>query len=143
MTSPTTLAPLHLHLPATLASVDAARLALLAHLAPLALERRAVYGLELVLEEVVLNICLHAYRDEPGHRFTLQASTEPGRVWLQFEDSGPAFDPLARDTPERPATLDDTVPGGLGLVLLRQHATHLAYQRLDGRNRLTLALPTA
>jgi anti-sigma regulatory factor (Ser/Thr protein kinase) len=37
-----------------------------------------------------------------------------------------------------PTPLDDAVPGGLGLLLVRKCARSVTYQRVDGNNRLTV-----
>ena len=103
--------------------------------------------LTLVLEELFTNTITHglgAESDAPV-RIALTASP-PCSVSLVFEDSGPAFDPLAAATP-RPAALDgafDARPvGGLGIHLVKQFASTQRYAREDGLNRLWLTLDRA
>ena len=53
-------------------------------------------------------------------------------------DDGHPFDPLAVPMPSLHADLEHRAVGGLGIFLLRQLADHVAYERRDGTNRLTL-----
>jgi serine/threonine-protein kinase RsbW len=55
-----------------------------------------------------------------------------------IEDRGPPFDPRAAQPPARPGSLDDAVPGGLGLLLIRSFASEIDYETVPGGNRLTL-----
>jgi anti-sigma regulatory factor (Ser/Thr protein kinase) len=131
---------LQLTLPAEAASVERARHAVQAHLAPLALAPRAAYRLELVLEETVMNLATHAFPAGGGH-FDLQVDVVDGKeLVLRFSDDGIAFDPVQAAVPARPASLEAAVPGGLGLMLVRRNAQRIDYRRRDGRNVLTVAL---
>jgi anti-sigma regulatory factor (Ser/Thr protein kinase) len=132
--------PLQLRLPAELAAVERARAAVLAHLEPLALGARAVYAIELVIEETVTNIARHAYRGEAGHAFELAVDAAGDDIVLRFEDEGAPFDPRGAPAPARPATLDEAVPGGLGIELVRRYARRVGYERRAGRNVLTVAI---
>jgi anti-sigma regulatory factor (Ser/Thr protein kinase) len=54
-------------------------------------------------------------------------------------DDGRPFDPRAQEAPQRPADLESAQIGGLGITLMRNFATGIAYRRTDGTNRLTLS----
>ena len=103
--------------------------------------------LTLVLEELFTNTITHGFGAESDAtvRIALTASHAQS-VSLIFEDTGPAFDPLAADTP-RPHTLDGAFGarpvGGLGIHLVKQFASAQRYAREDGRNRLWLTLDSA
>lgn len=133
---------LALRLPAEVASVETARLAVLGHLPPGCLSPRERFDLELVLEELIMNLTLHAYRGaaEPGW-FDLSAERLPGGVLrLVLEDDGADFDAATAVAAPAPASLEAAPVGGLGLVLVRQRALRLAHQRKAGRNRLEVDL---
>ena len=111
------------------------------------IDPRVASRLRLVIEELFTNTITHglgAESDAPV-RIALTASP-PCSVSLVFEDSGPAFDPLAAATP-RPAAPDgafDARPvGGLGIHLVKQFASAQRYVREDGLNRLWLTLDDA
>jgi serine/threonine-protein kinase RsbW/sigma-B regulation protein RsbU (phosphoserine phosphatase) len=120
------------------AALEPARQALLGFLSPLALSPKAVYGIELVLEEVLMNAVSYAYPEGGEHAIELTVVVRPDHVALHFEDDGVAFDPLQAPLPVQPPTIDDASPGGRGLLLVRSFAKAATYQRSGGRNRLTI-----
>ena len=120
------------------AALETARLALLDHLAGRALSARTVYRLELVLEEILMNLLSHAHPAGGVHVIEFTAQVQPAAVVLTFSDDGIPFDPLQQPLAERPRSLDTAVPGGLGLLLTRKAVSDARYERVDGRNWLTL-----
>jgi len=64
-------------------------------------------------------------------------------VTITIEDHGAAFDPREVPPPPVPSRIDEAVIGGLGVHLMRHFAQDLAYQRLDGVNRLILRFDLA
>jgi anti-sigma regulatory factor (Ser/Thr protein kinase) len=132
-------AGLQLRLAASPAGVGDAQPALRAFLdesaVPAALADRA----ELLFEEVVMNVHMHGFDDPAAAEVVLHAAGGPGGCTLVFEDAGRPFDPTAGDLAERASTLEDAIPGGLGLVLLRRLASRIEYQRLPhGLNQVTV-----
>lgn len=119
---------------------DATRHAVLDFLAPHEPSAQTRYKVELILEETLMNVIWHAFRDEAEHRINVRVKVEPQQIVLQFEDDGIAFDPLTASEPVAPASLDDAVPGGLGLLLVRKLSTSVGYERREGRNRLTITV---
>jgi len=96
----------------------------------------------LALEELVTNTIEHGFGIESDApiRVALTA-TNPHSVSIAFEDTAPAFDPLAHDA-HRPAAVGDafdTRPiGGLGIHLVAQLASAARYAREGDRNQLWL-----
>ena len=132
--------PLRLSVPNVLASVDAARLAFDAHLAGAEMSARARYRLELVLEEALMNRVWHAFPEGGVHDIDLSLALRAEALELVVEDSGIAFDPLQAPPPAPATSLAEARPGGLGLMLTRKAALSCAYERRDGRNRLTVLI---
>ena len=95
--------------------------------------------LELLLEEIVANICLHAH--PAGGKFAVAVTGGEGRIGLQIEDDGVPFDPLKMTAPDIEAEVDEREIGGLGLVLIRKIADSLSYRRENGCNILTASWP--
>ena len=141
--------PLRLQLANDLSALEPARLAVLDFLLPHEPSARAVYAVELILEEVLSNQVKYAFRDGAAPTTTsdplieLTAWTEGGSVMLQFKDSGVAFDPLQAVAPVPPTSIDVAPVGGLGVVLVRKFASCASYQRRDGRNCLTIGVALA
>lgn len=123
------------------AALPLAQQALQQWLAPHQPSPRASFGLELVLEELLMNQILHAHpgATEPAS-LSLQARVVGEALVLQLVDRGIAFDPLTRPAPVAPASLDDARPGGLGLHLLRRYTRSMAYARVADENHLTVEL---
>jgi anti-sigma regulatory factor (Ser/Thr protein kinase) len=133
---------LDLLLKCELASCEVARLAALQYLAPYQPTPKAVYRLEVALEEVLMNQIMHAFKDSPACDQTLQFSMQVhgDNVALHFADKGVAFNPLERAAPQLPTSLDDAVPGGLGIFLTRKFAKELSYVREGDTNCLTVIM---
>jgi anti-sigma regulatory factor (Ser/Thr protein kinase) len=121
-------------------ALEPARLALLEHLAPTSPPPSLVYALELVLEEVLMNLAWHAWPDGGIHSARVTLAQQPDAVVLTFEDDGIPFNPLEAATPPPAADLAHARVGGLGLALVRRFGRELAYERVDGLNRLRVTL---
>lgn len=138
--------PLRLQLANDLSALEPARLAVVDYLLPHAPSPRAIYAVELVLEEVLSNQIKYAFSADAEHGagadplLELTVWTEPGAVMLQFEDNGAAFDPLQAAAPVAPTSIDVAPVGGLGVVLVRKFASSATYQRREGRNCLTIGV---
>ena len=135
-------APLRLAIRADAAGLAEAQPRLRAYLDAAGLPGGASDRAELLVEEVVMNVAMHGI--DPGEETVvdLLAEAGPATCTLVFEDGGRAFDPTAGELPDRPVSLADAEPGGLGLFLLRRMTSKLTYDRLpQGRNRLRLVIP--
>ena len=97
-----------------------------------------VFNLNLVLEEAVVNIINYAYPKEDHESIYLSAKLMDGSVILVLTDTGKEFDPTM--VPEADITLsaDERQIGGLGIFLIRQIMNEVRYERIDGKNVLTL-----
>ncbi|MBR4298780.1 MAG: ATP-binding protein [Bacteroidales bacterium] len=97
-----------------------------------------VFNLNLVLEEAVVNIINYAYPKEDHEFIYLSASLHDGSIVIVLTDTGKEFDPTM--APEADVTLsaDDRQIGGLGIFLIRQIMNEVRYERIDGKNVLTL-----
>jgi anti-sigma regulatory factor (Ser/Thr protein kinase) len=121
------------------ALLDPARVAVLDFLADSRLSERVVYQVELVLEELLMNIIWHAYRDSAEHLITVHVHAGPNSITMTFEDDGIPFDAT---TPRRPAksTAIEAAPGGLGLPLVQRAVDAMAYRRVGAVNELSVTL---
>ncbi len=143
----TTLTPpaldpgLHLTLPDISGSVETCRLAVRNYLAPSQPSEQALFRMELVLEECLMNIIWHAFDEAGENDMDVHARVSGGELTLRFEDGGRAFDPTLAEDPKLPTSLKDAKPGGLGLMLVRKFASSVAYSRIGDRNQLTVVLP--
>ena len=97
-----------------------------------------VFNLTLVLEEAVVNVINYAYPKEDHESIYLSAKMKDGSIIFVLSDSGKEFDPTM--APEADVTLsaEDRQIGGLGIFLIRQIMNEVKYERIDGKNVLTL-----
>jgi serine/threonine-protein kinase RsbW len=135
-----TPARLQLSVANRLDALEPARLAVREFLSPHMLGARSIYGVELVLEEILVNAIAYAFPAGGDH--TIEVTVEVGRDALQlhFEDQGLAFDPLHAPDPAAPTALSQAPPGGRGLLLVRKFSRSVEYRRSHGRNRLSISL---
>ncbi len=105
----------------------------------LGLSDRLVHDLDLCANEAVTNIISYGWDDDRDHSIALYIATQGGRVTLEIEDDGRAFNPL--ELPERgtPKTVLEAPVGGLGIKLIREMMPGSRYERRGGRNVLTLS----
>ena len=100
--------------------------------------------LDLCLNEALANILEHGDAGGAVQPIELRfACTELGNTLqasITVSDGGPAFDVVSADLPERPATLAEAQPGGLGLLIIRNCSDTLSYRRNGNRNELTFGV---
>ena len=103
-----------------------------------ALTPDVVFNLNLVLEEAVVNVINYAYPKEEHEFIYLSASMHEGSIVLVLTDTGKAFDPTAAPEADITLSADERQIGGLGIFLIRQIMNEVKYERIDGKNILTL-----
>jgi anti-sigma regulatory factor (Ser/Thr protein kinase) len=124
--------------PGTLAGFEAAARTLLDVLSSWPLDRATCYKIELAFEEIGTNIVLHG---APTEDVEVTVSLHEQEVVLTFEHDGIEFDPRAHPAPVTPASIEDAKVGGLGIMLVKDLAARLDYERTaDRRNHLTVAI---
>jgi acetyl-CoA synthetase len=105
------------------------------------LSKSLIYGANLALEELFVNIIAHAYEDELEHAIGIGFSLLDKKLTLTMEDDGKEFNPTA--VPYRPTatlSLNDIEDLELGLRLIRMLVDAISYERKDGKNLLTLVI---
>lgn len=102
-----------------------------------------VYRIDTCMSEALANVIAHG--GERGRtapvRLVLSAGFGGGQAEavLSISDHGVAFDPMAAAIKPRPASLDDAMPGGLGLTMIRKFSDAQHYTYADAQNHLTLS----
>lgn len=94
--------------------------------------------LRLCLDELLVNLVHHAALP-PTETIEVQYGLDAGGAWAEIVDPGPAFDPLSLPDPDVDASLDDRVPGGLGIYFVRRLMDEVVYERRNSFNRLRIA----
>lgn len=97
-----------------------------------------VFNLNLVLEEAVSNVILYAYPKEEHQTISLIAKKKGNQLIFVLTDSGKEFDPTQAPDADITLSAEERPIGGLGIFLIRQIMNTVEYQRIDGKNVLTL-----
>ena len=96
------------------------------------------FNLNLVLEEAVVNIINYAYPNEEHESIYLSARLHEGSIVLVLTDTGKEFDPTMVPDADISLSAEDRQIGGLGIFLIRQIMNEVKYERIEGKNILTL-----
>ena len=100
--------------------------------------REAILRVTLAIEEIVANIVKYGYDDTGPHTITVNLALFPDTIRLQVKDDGHPFDPLRMPTPDIHVPLEQRKVGGLGLHLVREIVSQIAYRRENGANILEM-----
>ena len=96
------------------------------------------YDLKLALDEMVSNVAKHAFPDGGEHQFTLKIALNPEEFTARIEDDGVEFNPVNHPDPDLDAPIEVRKEGGLGIYLARQIMTSVEYERVAGKNVITM-----
>jgi serine/threonine-protein kinase RsbW len=97
--------------------------------------------LDLLIEEIFMNVCSHAYPNGREGAVTLSYSVpSPGELRVEVADQGAAFNPLTAPPPDVTLDLEDRPVGGLGIFLVKALAPSATYSRDRDWNRLTFGM---
>jgi serine/threonine-protein kinase RsbW len=106
--------------------------------------RQAAARVRLVIEELFTNSIQHGYGGECDTPIRIALAMIDGYLTVQYEDSAPPFDLLARLStlpPDLVTTLDARPTDGLGVYLVGKLAYGARYEYEDERNKLWLVMP--
>ena len=101
---------------------------------------KRTYGLELVVEEALVNIFHYAYPKGHGEVKVICRTDQEGRLIIEIIDTGVPFDPLSQEDPDLTLDISERKIGGLGVLLMKTLMDEVRYKREDDRNVLTLAV---
>lgn len=96
------------------------------------------FNLNLVLEEAVANIIKYAYPKDEHESIYLSARMHEDSIVLVLTDTGKEFDPTMAPEVDVTLSAEERQIGGLGIFLIRQIMNEVRYERIDGKNVLTL-----
>lgn len=103
--------------------------------------REHVDRLLLCLDDALANVLAHGGPTTLSHPirllFEMRVDPESRTASVTLSDAGIAFDPVSAPDKALPKTLDDAVPHGRGLQMIRACSSVLRYRREDGCNHLT------
>jgi serine/threonine-protein kinase RsbW len=106
-----------------------------------------VFGLQICLEELLTNLVRHGGTKSGGELSEVQIpplnveisiSTSAQRASMTVEDDGRPFDIVNAPAHRIDQPLDEVQPGGLGIQLIRNFASSIAYERAGLGNRVVV-----
>lgn len=100
------------------------------------------FTVQLAVEEVVTNVIHYAFDDRLPHRIRVELRITPQAIELNVEDDGREFNPCAQPPVRIDLPMEQRPIGGLGIHLVRELASDVRYQRVQGRNRLEIRFPS-
>lgn len=105
------------------------------------LERKIIFHLTLVLDEIITNIIQYGYADFDVHPIDVTISLKDTTLSIRIEDDAQPFNILEAPEPELDVPLDDRDKpiGGMGVHLVKSMVHCITYERKDGKNVLTLS----
>lgn len=109
----------------------------------LSLTEKEKSDIRLICEEILINIVHYAYQDTGnGEQGSMTVGMEFDRqkkeLNICFVDSGGHFNPLEREEPDLNADAAKRQIGGLGIFMVKNLSDSISYERVEGKNKLTV-----
>ena len=101
-------------------------------------EKSLARRLQLAVEEVVTNVVSYAYSPGTTGDISVEAFANERRLKFIISDEGVAFDPTTVANADTSLSIEERPIGGLGILLTRGLVDSVNYERVNGRNVLTL-----
>ena len=95
-------------------------------------------NLNLVMEEMVTNVIFYAYPEGEEADIELLAKSDGKELTFVLSDQGKEFDPTAKDDADLDVNPADRELGGMGIFIVKNIMNKVTYQRLEGKNLLTM-----
>ena len=96
------------------------------------------FKLNLAIEEAVVNVMSYAYPAGTKGDVDIDAEADDEQLKFVISDSGTPFDPTQKGEVDTTLSAEERGIGGLGIHLIRQIMDTINYERVDGKNVLTL-----
>ena len=104
----------------------------------LGLDMELQMNLNLVMEEMVSNIIFYAYPKNTDATIELMAESDGKELTFSLSDQGREFDPTLKNDFDVNANPAERDLGGMGIFIVKNIMNQVTYQRLEGKNLLTM-----
>ena len=104
----------------------------------LGLDMELQMNLNLVMEEMVSNVIFYAYPEGVDASIELTAESDGKELTFVLSDQGREFDPTLKDDADIDTNPAERELGGMGIFIVKNIMNKVTYQRLEGRNLLTM-----
>ena len=100
---------------------------------------KTLFNLNLIIEEIVVNICSYAYTENRDGTFTMEISLQDNEINLTFIDNGIPFNPTEKDV-SFADNISNADIGGMGIHIVKKLSKSLEYRYENNRNILKIIL---
>lgn len=104
----------------------------------LGLEMELQMDLNLVIEEMVVNVISYAYPKGTEANIELKAESNGKELTFVLSDCGREFDPTQNENTDMNINPAERGIGGMGIYIVKNIMNEVSYQRLEGKNLLTM-----
>ena len=104
----------------------------------LGLDMELKMNLNLVMEEMVSNVIFYAYPEGTQAGIELVAESDGKELTFVLSDQGKEFDPTMKEDADPNVNPVDREIGGMGIYIVKNIMNEVTYQRLQGKNLLTM-----
>ena len=104
----------------------------------LGLDMELQMNLNLVMEEMVSNVIFYAYPEGKTADIELVAESDGKELTFVLSDRGKEFDPTMKEDANPDINPIDRDLGGMGIFIVKNIMNEVTYQRLEGKNLLTM-----
>ena len=104
----------------------------------LGLDMELQMNLNLVMEEMVSNVIFYAYPEGTEATIELVAESDGKELTFILSDQGKEFDPTLKDDADVDVNPAERDLGGMGIYIVKNIMNKVTYQRLEGKNLLTM-----
>ena len=95
-------------------------------------------NLNLVMEEMVSNVIFYAYPQGTDAEIELKAESDGKELTFLLSDQGREFDPTLKEDADPDINPAEREIGGMGIFIVKNIMNKVTYQRLEGKNLLTM-----
>ncbi|MBO4871365.1 MAG: SpoIIE family protein phosphatase [Muribaculaceae bacterium] len=104
----------------------------------LELDSTTSHQMRLAVEEAVVNVMEYAFRGKENGEVAIDAKSNGECLKFIITDEGVPFDPTEAARADTTLGVEERPIGGLGILLVREMMDSINYERVDGKNILTL-----
>ena len=104
----------------------------------LGLDMELQMNLNLVIEEMVVNVISYAYPEGTEADIELLAESDGKELTFVLSDRGKEFEPTLQEEGDMDVNPAERDLGGMGIYIVKNIMNEVTYQRLEGKNLLTM-----
>ena len=104
----------------------------------LGLDMELQMNLNLVMEEMVSNVIFYAYPEGKHEEIELVAESDGKELTFVLSDKGKEFAPTLKEDADPNVNPMERDIGGMGIYIVKNIMNQVTYQRLEGKNLLTM-----